>query len=82
MNNTPTASVRTPQIKKRTRHGAISMLACPIPYIIKAPRICEIPFMEIHVAVRRGCSLRLYQLLVMMIKAGETVPAGSSSICT
>lgn len=74
MNRRPVAQVKPPQIKKRVRHGAKGKFPCPIPYMMRAPMIWDIPFIETHVATRIGCSSRLYQILVIIMNAGETVP--------
>lgn len=74
MNATPVADVRPPQMRKRTLQGAMDILAWPMPYIMSDPTIWDTPFIEIHVATRIGCSRLQYQLDVMMMKAGETVP--------
>lgn len=74
MNSRPVAEVRPPQIKNRQRHAARDILLRAIPYIMRAPIIWDIPLIDTHVATRIGCSWRLYQILVIIMKAGETVP--------
>lgn len=79
MNATPVADVKPPQMRKRTLQGAMDMVAWPMPYIISEPTIWDTPFIEIHVATRIGCSRLQYQLDVIMMKAGETVPRRESN---
>jgi hypothetical protein len=72
INRIPNRTVNPPKTINMTLQLEIAISASPSAYMRIPPTIWLIPFIEIHVATRIGCSCERYHFDVRITKAGDT----------